>query len=305
MKSTKWIWLGALAFVAALLSFPLLVQGSPQSFRSRGRGKDSYKRPTAENALAFLKTLPPVGRKVNGKPAMVNEFADKTVADIKSMKTVAPGGHIKGGAHLHLNGDDWKYFTAFESLEVANLWEMGGADDKAFYHLGHLSQTVTRIFVETAEVTDKGVKPLVNLKNLKFLGIGWTKTITDGVLKNMSEIKSLEEINVSGCPGIRGPGLKYLSKLKNLKKLHINWPGFDDRSLQLLAPTSIEELNMSKPRGKQASRHPFRITFAGLKTLLSNRRAVRNLKVLNVKGALSQQQADELQKLRPGLKVIR
>ncbi len=28
-------------------------------------------------------------------------------------------------------GDDWKYVTAFESLEEANLWEIDGADQRA------------------------------------------------------------------------------------------------------------------------------------------------------------------------------
>ena len=59
----------ALLFVAGAL---------PAEAQSKSR-KESYTRPTAEEALAFLKTLPPVGRKVDGKPQMVQEWADKTV----------------------------------------------------------------------------------------------------------------------------------------------------------------------------------------------------------------------------------
>ena len=282
----------------------MLVAGAATAeAQSKSRRRGSYKKPTAEEALAFLKTLPPVGRKVDGKPQMVQEWADKSVEDVKTMKTLQFGGHVKGGKHLHLKGDDWKYLTAFESVEIANLWEIDGADDRAFYHLGHLSPTVTRLFVEQATVTDAGVKHLQNLKNLKFVGIGWTQTITDRALVQLAGIPSLEEINVSGCPGIQGPGLRYLVKLKNLKKLHLNQPGFGDKGLAFLAPLRVEEIHLNKPPAW--AKKPYTLTPNGLKELLSNRRALPKLKVIHLKNAVSAKQAADLQKLRPGLTVKR
>ncbi len=261
----------------------------------------AYARPTAEEALAFLRTLPPVGRKVDGKPQMVQLWQDKTVADVKSMKSLQFGGHVQGGAHLRMKGEDWRFLTAFESLEEANLWEIDGADDRAFFHLGHLSATVTKIFVEQAEVTDEGVRHLQGLKNLRFAGIGWTKSITDEALRHLAGIPSLEEINVSGCPGIAGPGLKHLASLPKLKTLHLNDPGFGDEGLAHLAPLGIETLHMTKPPAW--AKKPYKIGFPALKALLSDKAALPNLKTLNLKNAVTAAQAAELMALRPGLKV--
>ena len=288
--------------LTGLLALLFVAGALPAEAQSKSR-KESYTRPTAEEALAFLKTLPPVGRKVDGKPQMVQEWADKTVKDIKTMKTLQFGGHVKGGKHLHLDGDDWRYLTAFESVEIANLWEIGGADDRAFYHLGHLSQTVTRLFVEQASLTDDGAKHLQNLKNLKYVAIGWTLTITDRTLVHFASIPSLEEINVSGCPGIQGPGFRSLVKLKKLKKLHVNNPGFGDKGLSFLAPLAVEELHLNKPPAW--AKKPYALTFKGIKDLLSDRRALPRLKVIGLKNAVNAKQARDLGKLRPGLKVAR
>lgn len=262
--------------------------------------KSGYKRPTAEQALAFLKTLPPVGR----KSGLVQLWQDKTADDIKTMKTLQFGGHVKGGAHLHMKGDDWKYITAFESLEVGNLFEIDGADDRAFYHLSHLPQSVHTLKVESAdELTSKGLKHLRSLKNLKELMVGWSAKIDDSCLVAISSIPSLEVLNVSGCPQITGTGIPYLVKLKNLKVLRMSMSALRDAALVNLSRLNIEELNLSKPPGwvKNAK---YYITFNGIKGLLQNKQALPKLKLLHLKNVkFSGQQKQTLKSLRPNLTI--
>jgi hypothetical protein len=252
-------------------------------------------RATPEEALAILKSFPPVARKVDGEKKMVQLWQDKTVADIRAMKTISPGGHIEGGAHLRIKGDDWRCFTAFEQLEKAELWEIEGADDTAFRHLGNLSQTVNWLFVEIAEVSDRGLAPLANLKNLRFLGVGWTKTVTDGALESLASIQSLEHLLVNGCKGITGSDAGKLTALPKLKVLEMAGTGVTDATLSNLAPLKIEELNLSQTT----------VTPAGLKKLLSDAGCLPNLKTLTLKKvAVPNPELKALKAARPALNIV-
>jgi hypothetical protein len=253
-------------------------------------------RPSPDEALAFLQSLPPLVKKVDGKKTVIHQWKDKTAADIRSMKVLSPGGHIEGGPHLRIKGDDWKYFTAFEQLEKAELWEIEGADDTAFRHLGNLPVTVTWLFVEVAEVTDKGILPLQNLKNLKHLGIGWTKSLGDGAPASIAKISGLEHVILSGCKGITGATLGQLAALKGLKTLAVVDISISDATLPQLATLPIKELNLSQNN----------ITAAGLKKLLSNQASLPNLQTLTLKKvALTDAQLAELKAARPGLTLVR
>ena len=256
--------------------------------------KEAYQRPTAEEALAFLRTLPPVARKVDGKKQMVQEWKDKSADDIRKMTEILPGGHIEGGDHFTLKGANWKYFTAFDSLKKAQLFEIHGVDDEAFYHMGHLSPTVVHLFVEGGEFTDKGVKELQRLKNLEFIGIGWNKSMNDAGVAHLAALPNLKEIQVSGCKGIKGPGLEPLARLKNLRKLQISESSVNDSTLVHLKKLPVEELNLSMTA----------VTFDGLKGLLADSKALKNLKTLQLKKVtLTAENVTDLEKLRPGLKV--
>lgn len=267
--------------------------------------KDDYTPSSAKESLTFLKSLPPIQRKVDGKPQLVQVWKDKTTDDIASMKTLQFGGHIEGGGHLQIKGDDWKYLTAFEQLEIANLWEIEGADDRAFYHLGHLSPMVTTLNLELAHaVTAQGIKHLRGLKNLKTLGIGWSNGIDDEAVTQMAEIPSLEQLNISGCPEIRGSGLKSLAKLKRLKTLRFAMSALTDAALVNLDGLGVEELDLSKPPKRLADR-PFHITFDGIKNLLEGEKNLPRLKTLTLMNfELSNEQIGLLRELRPDLVVV-
>ena len=136
----------------------------------------AYERPSADEALAFLRTLPPIGR----DGGLVQPWIEATVEDVRSMTTLQFGGHIEGGDHLHIDGDDWRYVTAFESAEVANLWEIGGADDRTMAHLGHMPASLHTLNIEQADaVTADGVRELRRLTGLRSLMIGWSANIDD------------------------------------------------------------------------------------------------------------------------------
>jgi hypothetical protein len=251
---------------------------------------------TPEEALAILKSLPPIARKVDGKKQMIQPWQDKTPADIRTMKLISPGGHIEGGPHLKIKGEDWRCFTAFAQLEKAELWEIEGADDTAFRHLGNLSQTVNWLFVEIAEVSDRGLAPLANLKNLRYLGIGWTKTVTDGAFDSLARITSLEHLLVSGCKGIKGEGVGKLTVLPKLKTLEIADTGVSDATLSRFAALQIEELNLSQNK----------VTAAGLAKLLSDTKNLPRLKTLTLKKvALSDADLAAVKAARPGLNIVR
>lgn len=268
---------------------------SPQGAEKNTPRSEKYQRPSAEEALTFLQSLPAIARTVDGKRQMVLFWKDKTAADVKTMVELAPGGHIEGGDHLRIDGRDWKYFTAFENLQIARLYEIHGVDDEAFYQMGHLSPTVKFLFVEGGEFSDHSVKHLQALKNLEFLGIGWNKSLTDQGVPHMAGIPSLTEIQISGCPGIRGTGLSSLAALKNLKKLQVGGTSISDSSLDQLRNLTVEELNLSETS----------VSFEGLKALLSDSRALKNLKMLQLKKVnLTSQNLANLQQLRPALKIV-
>lgn len=259
-------------------------------------GTEVYQRPTAEEALTFLQSLPPVARKIDGKKQMVQEWKNKTANDIRTMTEIAPGGHIESGDHFTLHGKDWRYFTAFENLKKATLYEIHGVSDEAFYHMGHLSPTVTYLFVEGGEFTDKGVKELQRLKNLEFLGIGWNKGLDDAGVAHMAELPNLTEVLVSGCKGVKGPGIERLAKLKKLKTLKAAGTSITDSTLVHLKKLGVEELYLGQND----------VTSNGLKTLLADRNALKNLKTIELKKVnLTAEDVAELQRLRPGVKIDR
>lgn len=301
------------------------VHTTPSS-KSASESRPDFEKPTPEEALKFLQSLPKRKFKEGWKedPRKIVQFwSETTVEDIRALKTIHPGCHTnKDGEpprHLRLKPEDWRYFTALESLEAFEMThDLEGCDDACFFHLGQLPQTMRRVQMEMSDATGTGVAHLANLKNLVSLSLNFSRTITDVALVNAAKIESLEYLDVNGCPGITGSGVAALAKLKNLEVLKIGGCSLSDQSLQNFKSLTVEELDLSDNvaewvvRYRGGGRHDFAVTFAGLKDLLSARENLPNLKRLIVQKhrrslrkdeILTKSQKAELARLRPGLEV--
>ena len=213
-----------------------------------------YERPSAEEALTFLRSTPPVARRVDGEPKLVQLWADKTANDIRTMKELKPGGHIEGGAHFHLEADNWRYFTAFEQLEIAELWEVDGANDIAFKHLGHMSQTLRSLSIEGVEISSAGLRTLKNLQNLEILRIGWSKGVSDEALAPVAEMSSLKELLISGNKEVTGSGFKHLEGHPNLRNLKASGTSItDDAFAHIGRIPNLEFLDLARSEGLTGS----------------------------------------------------
>jgi hypothetical protein len=270
-----------------------------------------FLKPTAAEALAFLRTLPLNwgGKDAQGNVKWVQPWADRTVEDIKTMQTLHPGYHLRSGdmwrrgqpvgperralpkfigkMHTRLDPGDYRYFAAFEKLEKFEAThDLEDLNDECLFYLGHLSQTVNTLRLEMCEATGEGVKHLANLKNLKTLSMNLSRILTDAALVNAAGIVSLERLEVSSCPAITGSGVAELAKLKNLKALKIGSCSLSDASLASFKALTIEELDLSHAEMGWAieyrggGRASFTVTYAGLRNLLADRQNLPNLKRL-------------------------
>ena len=297
-------------------------------------GQPAFHKPTPEEALRFLKSLPRVWRNARdfdpnapSKKILLQLWEDFTVQDLRTTKLIHPGGHVEDPSapdrfsrrHLRLRPSDWKYFTAFEQLEAFEAThDVDGITDQCFFYLGQLPQSMTRLHVEMSEATGTGVQYLRNLRNLKSLSLNFSRTIEDVALVHAGDIPSLEYLDVNGCPRITGRGAAALAKLKKLKVLKIGGCSLSDASLRHFKGLAVEELNLSdyvaewivKYRG--GGRHRFTVSFSGLRKLLASRGSLPNLRrlvlrrgrrSLSKREILSSRQRAELVKLRPGLAV--
>ncbi len=261
-----------------------------------------YERPSAEEALEFLRTLPAIGR----EGGLVQPWADATVDDVRSMTTLQFGGHIEGGDHLHMDGDDWRYVTAFEAVEVANLWEIGGADNRAMHHLGHMAPSLhTLQFEQADEVTAEGVRELRRLTGLTTLMIGWSANIDDDAVAAIGWMSSLEELNISGNPKIKGPGLRFLNRLMlpKLRVLRLSMSALTDDALVHLKHLSVEQLDLSKAPD-WVENAPYYLSADGILAFLSSADTLPSLRTLTLKNVeLSAEQKAAFAKARPYLSL--
>jgi hypothetical protein len=305
---------GLTCLVAGMLLGSVLYAAEDTSWQN------DFKKPTPQEALSFLKSLPPVAR-MHVQGYWLQQFKDFTAQDLKTCKALQPGGHIQdprslkktNTPHLYLYPWQWKYFTVFDGLETFQVMhDLEGMDDSCFFYLGQLPpRTMTKIDVAIAgKTTGEGVKYLANLNNLKSLTIKDSRDLTDVALVNAGGIPSLEYLDVNGCPAITGSGVEALAKLTHLKVLLIGGTSLSDATLPNFKSLSVEELDLSdyvepwivKYRGGGA--HRFTVTFDGLKNLLTPKENLPNLKrLLLKKTSITAAQKDELAKLRPGLEV--
>jgi hypothetical protein len=78
-------------------------------------------------------------------------------------------------------------------------------------------QPVTRVDLVFTAVTDRDLKELAPLKNLKKLGLAFTD-VTDGGVKELAAFPQLESLDLSGTL-VTDAGLKELAGLMQLRKL--------------------------------------------------------------------------------------
>lgn len=272
-----------------------------------------FVKPTAEEALAFLRTWPLTwgGKDANGNIRWVQPWANRTVEDIRTMTTLHPGYHLRSGKmwregvpvpperkaqpkfigkmHTRLDPADYRYFAAFERLESFEAThDLEDMNDECLFYLGHLSQTVKSLRLEMCEATGEGVRHLANLKGLKSLTMNLSRTISDVALVNAARIASLERLEVASCPAITGSGVRDLAKLKHLKFLKIGSCSLSDASLANFKDLGIEELDLSHNEMGWAIEYRggghanFTVTYAGLRALLADERNLPNLKRLTL-----------------------
>jgi hypothetical protein len=278
-----------------------------------------FTKPTPEEALAWLKSLPRVWRSAQGKKILVQLWEDYTVEDLKTVRLIHPGGHIEdpdapdrfSRGHLRLKPEDWRYFTVFESLETFEMGhDLEGVTDQCIFYLGQLPQSMRTIKLEMSEATGEGVKHLQNLKKLTYLSLNFSRTITDVALVHAGEIDSLETINVHACPNITGSGVAALAELKHLKVLKIGSCSLSNASLRHFKNLAVEELDLSHVeqgwivRYRGGGKAKFTVTASGLRQLLRSRRNLPNLKrLLLANTQFTSKEKRALAKLRPGLVV--
>lgn len=68
-------------------------------------------------------------------------------------------------------------------------------------------------------ITDIGLKHLVNMKSVKWLSLMICPNITDKGLNNLISMSTLEALDLRGCAAITDSGLEYLSQMKNIKQV--------------------------------------------------------------------------------------
>ncbi len=270
-----------------------------------------FVKPTAEEALAFLRTLPRGWGKRGPKGEVltwVNPWEARTAEDIKTITTLHPGYHIRnkndlaqgrvapeakalpkfiGKLHIRMDPADYRFFTAFERLEKFEVThDLEGITDECLFYLGHLAQSVHTIRLEICEAKGDGVKYLANLRNLKTLTMNLSRTLTDVALENAADIASLERLETCGCPEITGSGVSALARLKNLKALKIGSCSLSDASLVNFKDLAIEELDLSHTEMGWAiefrggGHAKFTLTYAGLHSFLADKHNLPNLKRL-------------------------
>ena len=273
--------------------------GPGASAQSRAR----YERPTAEQTLAFLKSLTPVWGG-GGPRKLGNRWQDKTVDDIRTMKKVKVGGHTEAGPHLLIKPDDWKYFTSFEEMVEADFQEVQGRGaDTILSHLAHLPPSLTHLKVELRGVTGKGARHLGKLKNLKSLHIELSQGSDLGqALARLSTLGKLETLQL-GCEEMGLSGMAMLARSKSLKTLRVTAPSLTDKVLPSFRSLGVQELDLTKPHWIKPPQ--YKITMGGVKKLLKDRRSLPNLKTLKLRGVpFARQLTSEAGSLRPGLRII-
>jgi len=101
-------------------------------------------------------------------------FHTLTTESLKTLTSITLGGHTKDGGHVRIPAAEFRYLTPLTALKRANLGEIEGLSDEALVHIGKLT-SLTHLHLHDGELTDAGMKHLVNLKDLKLRHLFYKK----------------------------------------------------------------------------------------------------------------------------------
>jgi hypothetical protein len=141
-----------------------------------------------------------------------------------------------------------------------------GLGDAALVHIGKIA-TLTHLTFGDHEITDAGLKHLVNLKKLTYLNLCFPDKkhggmISDKGMDEIARIASLETLDLRATQ-ITDAGLAKLQTLPKLKELLVNGTAITDKGLVHLHPVkSLRIFNVFNCKGVTAD------GIAGLKKAL-------------------------------------
>lgn len=166
----------------------------------------------ADDALAWLKSI--------DEQFKQPRVPGLTVEKLKTLTEVNLGGHRKSdNKHIFIPADEFRHLAALPALRKATLWEIDGLDDSALAHIGKVT-TLRELELGDAAVSSAGLKHLRGLRELTFLGLGWTKDINDAGLPDLAALPNLEVLILSGTK-VTDAGLAHLAKLPKLKEVRL------------------------------------------------------------------------------------
>jgi len=166
----------------------------------------------ADDALAWLKSI--------DEQFKQPRLPGLTVEKMRTLTEVNLGGHRKSdGKHIAIPAEEFRHLTALPALRKATLWEIDGLDDLALAHIGKVT-TLRELELGDAAITSAGLKHLRGLRELTFLGLGWTKDVTDAGLPELAALPNLEVLVLSGTK-VTDNGLAQLAKMPKLKEVRL------------------------------------------------------------------------------------
>ena len=166
-----------------------LPQGDPKAPGHRG---------SVEETLKWLQSLPETtGMVVKGLDP--NRFKKMTAVDLRAMKTLVIGGHLKSDPknHLQVEAKDFAHLLVLPDLEELSLTECRGTTDKAMIFIGQL-EPLKKLKLGDGELTDDGLRSLEHLSKLTELNLGWCTQITDAGIPSMVKLSTLSRLTLSG-----------------------------------------------------------------------------------------------------------
>src|SRR5690348_17355542 len=111
----------------------------------------------------------------------------------------------------------------FSNTKVLNVTNHAITDTELIKLIDKQQTTLTSINLSgCTHLTDKSIKYLAKLKNLKNLNLSDCNQITDAAIKDLSKLQNLTILNLSSCNQITGAAIKDLSKLQNLTILNLS-----------------------------------------------------------------------------------
>ena len=169
----------------------------------------------------------------------------ETVEDIKKLSPDEQSVRARG-----LSDDDLYALEHLKNLAILDFsggWKVKEAkiSDKGLENLSKLNlpKLETLSLGYNKEISDDGLKYLVNMKSIKWLSLMVCPNTSDNGLKNLVNMSTLESLDLRGCTSITNDGLGYLSKMQNLK--HVLLGGCEN-----ITDEAVQRLQTNLPHTK-------------------------------------------------------